>query len=243
MKIHLRTIGLRRVFRHAACLNNIAGFHRPYTLFFPKGKPLILAPKERVSPVLKGKGMTLHTTGGPTKKIFKIASSQQLSKNRTGECKSPFTSGSWFSRWYREKFFGKQFEETLSQVKAENTDAINLVWSAGTYITYGAVGLAILGTFGVDTSPIVGGLGVTGAAIGFAAKDLINNLLCGFSLIFYGRIRRGEAVVLAGHSGVVEKIELSRVILRAENGDTIVIPSAKIASDIVVIRSTEKKEN
>mmetsp|Transcript_12814 Transcript_12814/g.20535 ORF Transcript_12814/g.20535 Transcript_12814/m.20535 type:complete len:88 (+) Transcript_12814:500-763(+) len=79
------------------------------------------------------------------------------------------------------------------------------------------------------------GLGVTGAAIGFAAKDLINNLLCGFTLILFGRVRRGEKVVLAGRTGVVEKIELSRVVLRGDNGDTILIPSAKIASDIIVI--------
>eukprot|EP00465_Bigelowiella_longifila_P006469 CAMPEP_0185256712 /NCGR_PEP_ID=MMETSP1359-20130426/5795_1 /TAXON_ID=552665 /ORGANISM="Bigelowiella longifila, Strain CCMP242" /LENGTH=206 /DNA_ID=CAMNT_0027841423 /DNA_START=112 /DNA_END=732 /DNA_ORIENTATION=+ len=131
--------------------------------------------------------------------------------------------------------FRHRIKKAFSMAGVENEDVSELVISAGKYSAYGAVGLTILGTVGIDTSPIIAGLGVTGAAIGFAARDLINNLLCGFTLIFFGRVRRGEKVLLAGRTGVVEKIELARVILRGDNGDTIIIPSAKIASDVIVI--------
>eukprot|EP00466_Bigelowiella_natans_P010505 jgi/Bigna1/130945/aug1.12_g5653 len=131
--------------------------------------------------------------------------------------------------------FRDKIKRAFLMAGVENEDISELVITAGNYLAYGTVVLAIFGTVGIDTSPIIAGLGVTGAAIGFAAKDLINNLLCGFTLILFGRVRRGEKVVLAGRTGVVEKIELSRVVLRGDNGDTILIPSAKIASDIIVI--------
>ncbi|CEO94497.1 Mechanosensitive ion channel [Plasmodiophora brassicae] len=48
--------------------------------------------------------------------------------------------------------------------------------------TYAMVGLSVLGTLGVDTAPLLAGLGSAGVTLGFALKDVASNAIAGFSL-------------------------------------------------------------
>ena len=55
-----------------------------------------------------------------------------------------------------------------------------------------------LGTFGVNVSALVTGLGLTGFAMGFAFRDALSNVLAGAMILFYRPFRRGDHITVAG---------------------------------------------
>src|SRR5262245_50863151 len=51
-----------------------------------------------------------------------------------------------------------------------------------------------LGTAGVDTTPMVAGIGVAGVGIGLAMQGVLGNLICGLLIIFTKPFRVGEYI-------------------------------------------------
>lgn len=91
-----------------------------------------------------------------------------------------------------------------------------VVWALGT--------LAILSILGINIAPFIAGAGVLGIAVGFGSQSLVKDVLSGFFLLMDDRIRVGDVVELGGVSGVVERLDLRSVTLRAFNGDAQIIP-------------------
>jgi len=94
---------------------------------------------------------------------------------------------------------------------------------------------------------VAGGLlassAVLGIVVGFASQRTLGNFVAGLLIAFTQPVRLGDAVVIEGTPGVVEEIGLTYTFVRAENGDRLVIPNEKLASDTIrnsTIRSREK---
>ena len=94
---------------------------------------------------------------------------------------------------------------------------------------------------------VAGGLlassAVLGIVVGFASQRTLGNFVAGLLIAFTQPLRLGDAVVVEGTSGVVEEIGLIYTFVRTENGDRLVIPNEKLASDTIrnsTIRSREK---
>jgi small-conductance mechanosensitive channel len=94
---------------------------------------------------------------------------------------------------------------------------------------------------------VAGGLlassAVLGIVVGFASQRTLGNFVAGLLIAFTQPVRLGDAVVVEGTPGVVEEIGLTYTFVRAENGDRLVIPNEKLASDTIrnsTIRSREK---
>jgi small-conductance mechanosensitive channel len=94
---------------------------------------------------------------------------------------------------------------------------------------------------------IAGGLlassAVVGIVVGFASQRTLGNFVAGLLIAFTQPLRLGDAVVVEGTQGVVEEIGLIYTFVRTENGDRLVIPNEKLASDTIrnsTIRSREK---
>lgn len=60
-----------------------------------------------------------------------------------------------------------------------------------------------LGTFGIDTSPLVAAAGVTGATIGFACKDFGANFVASLALSGQPALRTGNKVSIGTGVNVV----------------------------------------
>jgi small-conductance mechanosensitive channel len=84
-----------------------------------------------------------------------------------------------------------------------------------------------LGTLGVDVAALVGGLGLTGFALGFALKDIISNVLAGMLLLIYRPFRRGERIKVSGWEGIVADIDL-RYTTRDTTAGRVLIPNANL---------------
>jgi small conductance mechanosensitive channel len=94
---------------------------------------------------------------------------------------------------------------------------------------------------------VAGGLlassAVIGIVVGFASQRTLGNFVAGLLIAFTQPLRLGDAVVIEETEGVVEEIGLIYTFVRTENGDRLVIPNEKLASDTIrnsTIRSREK---
>ena len=84
---------------------------------------------------------------------------------------------------------------------------------------------------------------VVGIIVGFAAQRTLGNFVAGLLIAFTQPVRLGDTVVIDEIEGVVEEINVIYTFVRTRNGDRLVIPNEKLASDTIrnsTIRSREK---
>jgi small conductance mechanosensitive channel len=93
---------------------------------------------------------------------------------------------------------------------------------------------------------VAGGLlassAVLGIIVGFASQRTLGNFVAGLLIAFTQPLRLGDTVTVEDTEGVVEEIGLIYTFVRTENGDRLVIPNEKLASDTIrnsTIRSRE----
>jgi small conductance mechanosensitive channel len=94
---------------------------------------------------------------------------------------------------------------------------------------------------------VAGGLlassAVIGIVVGFASQRTLGNFVAGLLIALTQPLRLGDEVVIEDSQGIVEEIGLIYTFVRTENGDRLVIPNEKLASDTIrnsTIRSREK---
>jgi small-conductance mechanosensitive channel len=84
---------------------------------------------------------------------------------------------------------------------------------------------------------VAGGLlassAVLGIVIGFASQRTIGNFVAGLLIAFTQPIRLGDRVEVDGTIGTVEEIALTYTFIRSDEGDRLVIPNEKLASDTI----------
>src|SRR6184192_1609789 len=116
-------------------------------------------------------------------------------------------------------------------------------------ITTGVVMIALLSALLVipQVRAVAGGLlassAVLGIIIGFASQRTLGNFVAGLLIAFTQPLRLGDDVLVEDTEGIVEEIGLIYTFVRTANGDRLVIPNEKLASDTIrnsTIRSREK---
>lgn len=92
----------------------------------------------------------------------------------------------------------------------------------------------------VTPADLFAGLGVSSVAIGFAFKDILQNLLAGVLILLRQPFEVGDQIVSGGHEGTVEKIETRATMIKTYDGRRVVIPNSDIYSDSVVVNTAFK---
>lgn len=86
---------------------------------------------------------------------------------------------------------------------------------------------------GLQTGPLIAGLGVTGFILGFAMQQTVGNLVAGFMVLLYQPYDVGHFVEIGGVSGTVEEMNLSVTSIRGSDNVKVVIPNGKIWGDVI----------
>jgi small-conductance mechanosensitive channel len=116
-------------------------------------------------------------------------------------------------------------------------------------ITAGVIFVGLLSALLVipQVRAVAGGLlassAVIGIVVGFASQRTLGNFVAGLLIAFTQPVRLGDDVVIEETEGIVEEIGLIYTFVRTQNGDRLVIPNEKLASDTIrnsTIRSREK---
>ena len=114
----------------------------------------------------------------------------------------------------------------------EDPDTARLIGRSTSIGVYSMLTMSALGTLGVDTAPLLTGIGVTGFTIGFALKEIATNFLSGVLLVINRPFRKGQHLKVmapAASGGMIEgevmSIDARYVLLRPRTGGTVMIPS------------------
>lgn len=92
--------------------------------------------------------------------------------------------------------------------------------------------LNILGLKSLATSLVAGG-GITAVVLGFAFREIGENLLAGFFLAFSRPFDIGDLIRSGDFQGIVKGIELRSTHIRSDDGRDIYIPSSQIFNNPV----------
>lgn len=108
-----------------------------------------------------------------------------------------------------------------------------------------ALGLSLLGLLAAVTvifptvKPVnvLGSLGFFSIAIGFAFRDILENLLAGLLLLFRAPFRTGDEVDVDGTRGSVVEINLRETVLRTYEGRQVLVPNATVYKNRIVVQT------
>lgn len=87
----------------------------------------------------------------------------------------------------------------------------------------------------LDAASLFGALGIGGVAIGFAFKDIFQNLLAGLLILVTRPFRIGDQIVSGAHEGTVEDVQFRATLLRAYDNRLVVIPNSELYTSRVVV--------
>ncbi|WP_188056134.1 mechanosensitive ion channel family protein [Sphingosinithalassobacter sp. CS137] len=89
----------------------------------------------------------------------------------------------------------------------------------------------------VHPGDILAALGIGSVAIGFAFKDILQNLFAGVLILLRRPFLQGDQIEAQGFEGTVEHIESRATLLRTYDGRRVIIPNADIYTSPVVVNT------
>ena len=89
----------------------------------------------------------------------------------------------------------------------------------------------------VTAASVFGALGIGSVAIGFAFKDILQNLLAGILILLTRPFRIGDQIVSGAHEGTVEDIAVRSTSLRTYDNRRVVIPNSELYTNRVTVNT------
>ena len=80
------------------------------------------------------------------------------------------------------------------------------------------IGLTVLSQLGIDTGPLIASASIFGVALGFGSQKLVQDFISGIFLLLENALTVGDSVTLNGTYGVIERLSLRSVHVRANDG-------------------------
>jgi small conductance mechanosensitive channel len=102
-----------------------------------------------------------------------------------------------------------------------------LLRSVGLFVVLTFSVILSLGVF-VNITPLLAGAGVVGLAVSFGAQSLVKDFFAGFFILLEDQFSVGDAVVIEGRAGVVERMTLRLTQIRGLDGTLHSIPNGTI---------------
>lgn len=89
----------------------------------------------------------------------------------------------------------------------------------------------------VKPATIISSLGIGSVAIGFAFKDILQNLLAGILLLINRPYRRGDQIVVKDFEGTVEHIQSRATLIKTYDGRRVIIPNSDVYTSPVMVNT------
>lgn len=139
--------------------------------------------------------------------------------------------------------FTKRIELRL---RSKNTDSplLNLMPVLGKIIKSIIVFLLLAGflqSFGYNVTSLIAGFGITGLAVGFAAKEAIGNIFGSFGLLADRVYKIGDYIKFNGYEGTVENINLRSTTVRTLEGFVVNVPNNVLSNEEITNVSQANK--
>jgi small-conductance mechanosensitive channel len=93
---------------------------------------------------------------------------------------------------------------------------------------WGIVAILILGSFGIEITPLLAGLGVGGVAVAFALQQILGDIFCSVAIVLDKPFEVGDFIISGEHMGSVEHIGVKTTRVRSLGGEQIVFPNSDL---------------
>jgi small conductance mechanosensitive channel len=110
----------------------------------------------------------------------------------------------------------------------------SLLIKTSTIIAWVFIVVMVLAQFGIDVTALVAGLSIAGLALGFAARDSLENFISGVTIMIDRPFRVGDQVVVDGTYGTVQEITLRSTRMRTLNNEIMVMPNTLMINQKLV---------
>ena len=90
---------------------------------------------------------------------------------------------------------------------------------------------------GLSPADLIAGLGIGSVALGFAFKDVLQNLFAGFLILLYRPFHIGDQIKVKDFEGTVEDINVRATKLKTYDGERVVIPNSDLYLNAVLVRT------
>lgn len=92
----------------------------------------------------------------------------------------------------------------------------------------------VLDQLGLNVAALLAGLSIAGIAIGFAARDTLENFISGIAILMDRPFRIGDNVEVDGTFGTIEEITLRSTRLRTLNNQIMVMPNIQMINQKLI---------
>ena len=138
-------------------------------------------------------------------------------------------------------FVGRLLERWVSKLfgRRERIDLGALLGSIvfGTVLLVAALIACAIIFPSVQPANVLSTLGIGSVAIGFAFKDILQNLLAGLLLLINRPYRRGDQIKVKEFEGTVEHIESRATLIKTYDGRRVIIPNSDVYTSPVTVNT------
>lgn len=99
------------------------------------------------------------------------------------------------------------------------------------------IGVMVLDQFGLNVTALLAGLSIAGLAIGFAARDTLENFIAGITILLDRPFQVGHRIEISDTYGKVEEITLRSTRLRTPQDEIMVLPNSIMINEKLVNHS------
>ncbi|MDV2469216.1 mechanosensitive ion channel family protein [Acinetobacter chinensis] len=138
------------------------------------------------------------------------------------------------------KFFVRKTLSERSYTKQNLVLVLNRVGSSA-IIFFGFLIAMVIAIPGFTPGQLMSALGIGSVAVGFAFKDIFQNLLSGILILISEPFKIGDDIIVSGMEGTVEDIQIRATFLRSPDGRRIVIPNATVYTSAVTVNTAYQR--
>ncbi len=122
----------------------------------------------------------------------------------------------------------------LDRAKKVDPGVKQLIFRALRLVIISFAAISILGQLGINVTALLAGLGVAGIALGFAAKDTLENFIAGVTILLDRPFRVGDNIEIQDTFGTVVEIALRSTRIRTQSNELAVLPNSKVIMERII---------
>lgn len=131
-------------------------------------------------------------------------------------------------------------EKLLKQNKKLDGLIAKFIVSVATKFAWAILLIVVLRHVGIDVTPLVAGLGVTGFIVGFACQESLANLAAGVMIALNRPFKVGDWIQAGGQEGTVKELNMMATIIATGDNKKIVLPNKVVWGSPIVNFSANK---
>lgn len=145
--------------------------------------------------------------------------------------------------WLLTKVFKLFIDKTLTNRSYTRQNLVLVLNRVGSVLIMfvGFLIALVIAIPGFTPSQLVSALGIGSVAIGFAFKDIFQNLLSGVLILLSEPFRIGDDIIVNGMEGTVEDIQIRATFLRSPDGRRLVIPNANVYTSAITVNTAYQR--